>query len=242
MAVDDELAWEPRLPWVQPKNLRWRLSRGRPSAQPIPERFEIVVPDLLVNLTFDPVLGPNPRTRYLTLRPKQVSTIFDPVSHLSPIVWEPTLPTGTRRSRRERRREVNQASVDPPNAGVIAAQRMTWMPHLPTRTRRWPLRRRETGASWWLLQTLVPTPPDETATQQTWMPTLPPRTSRWPLRRRGTGVYYEVEPSVLVRAFTCTTFSSEAMSTAGFSGEVLTSPGLLTEQVTSPGFINEDLC
>lgn len=144
MAVDDEMAWEPRLPWIHPAIVRRRLL-AHPSAQPVPERFEIVIPDLLATLTFDPVLGPNPRTRYLTRRPMATETIFDPVSAMYPLVWEPVLPTGTRRSRRELRRRINQSSIEPAPQGTIAAERLSWLPSLPTRATRRPLRPHDRG-------------------------------------------------------------------------------------------------
>lgn len=143
MAVDDELAWEPRLPWIHPTTPVYR--RHAISAQPVPERFTIVVPDLLASLTFDPVLGPNPRTRRRMQRPRHTATLLELISAITPLVWAPGLPTGTRRTKREERRSHNQSSVEPAPQGVIAAQRMTWMPALPTRTSRRPLRRTGTG-------------------------------------------------------------------------------------------------
>ena len=141
MAVADEMAWEPRLPWIHPHTPVIR-ALGRPTAQPVPERFNIVVVDILAGLTFDPVLGPNPRRAALARRPSLTSIVFDPVSVIYPVVWEPILPTGTRRGRLFVRRRPNQSSVEPAPQGVIAAQRMTWMPHLPARTNRRINRRR----------------------------------------------------------------------------------------------------
>lgn len=144
MAVADEMAWEARVPWTHPKTARVR--RWRPTAQPVPERFTIVIPDLLVSLTFEPHIGRNPRSRHLAHRPTLASTMFDPVVVIAPVVWEPTLPTGTRRTIRELRRSRNQSSLDPTDQGVLAAQLLTWMPSLPTTTSRRPLRPRATGA------------------------------------------------------------------------------------------------
>jgi hypothetical protein len=143
MAVADELAWEARLPWTHPRSGRDR--RWRPSAQPVPERFDIVIPDLLATLTFEPHIGRNPRVRQLARRPHLVSTIYDPVSHLAPVVWEPTLPTGTRRTRRHVWRLPNQSSLDPPNEGMLAAVLLHWAPWLPASTTRRPHRPRATG-------------------------------------------------------------------------------------------------
>jgi len=144
MAVADELAWEARLPWGHPKAQRVR--RRRPTAQSVPERFTIVIPDLLATQTIDPLIGRNPRVRRLAMRPTLSSTSFDPASVVFPVVWEPSLPAGSRRSRRELHRVLNQSSLDPTDQGVLAAQLLTWIPTLPTRTSRRPLRPRASGA------------------------------------------------------------------------------------------------
>jgi len=197
MAVDDEMAWEPRLPL---HSLRRPILAKRPSTPPVPERFEIVVADILAGLTFDCVLGPTPRTAQRARRPRHDgSMIFDPVSHLAPVVWEPELPSGMRRLKSQHRTHRHQESREPAPQGVIAAQRMTWMPHLPNIRNRVRARRsRDVGGTWRLEMSVL-----------------------------ATGVQCtELED----RALTSPAFLADGLTTSTFLGETLTSPAFLDEE------------